>query len=362
MPALHAVILAGGSGTRFWPASRTRRPKQLLPLARGRSLIGATFDRLLGLVEPSRIWVITNPTQADGIREALPELLEDRLLVEPEARDTAPCVAFATARVEAEDPGATVVFLPADHLIEPVERFQALLARGAGIAAEHGALVTFGIRPRHPATGYGYVQPGRPVDDAEPRACFVDRFREKPDLDTARAYVATGRMLWNSGIFVWTHDGLATAMEAGAPALAERAATMLDAFRAGDVAAAEDAFRACPRISVDYAVLEQAPRVAVVEADLDWNDVGSFAALPSVAPADPAGNSTFLVHDARAVLLDAKNCVVYGDAPRTVALFGVEDLVVVQTEDAILVCPRERAEELKALQAELRNRGCEDLL
>jgi mannose-1-phosphate guanylyltransferase len=362
MSGLHAVIMAGGSGTRFWPASRTARPKQLLPLARGRALIEATFARLDGVVATDSIWVVTNREQAEGVRRALPQLRDDRLLVEPEARDTAPCVALAAAAVETADPGATMVVLPADHLIEPIERFQGLVRRGAAIAGDDRTLVTFGVRPHGPATGYGYIQPGRPLDDGAPRAYLVDRFREKPDLETAREYLATGRMLWNSGIFVWSYASILGAMRSGSPDLARQTVEMLAARRRGDAAGLEAAFRGCPRISIDYAVMERAQQVAVVEADIEWNDVGSFAALPTVAPPDADGNSTFLVHGARSVLVDAKDCVVYGDGPRTIALFGVEDLIVVQVDDAILVCPRSRAEELKALQPALRRKGCEDLL
>lgn len=362
MTDIHAVIMAGGSGTRFWPASRTTRPKQLLPLAGGRTLLEATVDRLRGVVDEDAVWVVTTAEQAQSVRGALPGLRADRVLVEPEARDTAPCVALAAAHVESVAPGAVMCVLPADHVIEPVEQFRQLLRRGAEIAADGETLVTFGVRPRRPATGYGYIQPGRPLDDGTPRAFVVDRFREKPDLETAREYLRAGRMLWNSGIFVWTRSAIQIAMTAGAPELARRAQEMLDAVRTGDGDAARQAFLACSRISIDYAVMERAPKVAVVEAELDWNDVGSFAALPTLAPADADGNSSFLVRGARAVLVDSNDCVVYGDGPRTVTLFGVEGLVVVQVDDAVLVCPKDRAEDLKALQPELRRNGCDDLL
>lgn len=363
MDDLHAVIMAGGSGTRFWPASRGSRPKQFLPLISGRTLIGATIDRLTGLVPPERIWVVTNATQAALLREVRPEFDPERILVEPEPRDTAPCIAFAAARIEARAPGAVLCLLPADHHVEPVDAFQRTVARAAALArADDELLVTIGLRPDRPATGYGYIEPGAPVDTDHPPAARVSRFREKPDRATAEQFLAGGRMLWNSGIFVWTTAALRAAMRSGNAELARQADAMLGAARDGRDADLERAFRATPKISVDYAVMERAPRVAVVEADFGWDDLGSFLALERLQRPDAGGNTCHEAGGARTLLHDSRRCVVYGDGPRTVALLGVEDLVVVQVPDAVLVCRRERAEDLKLLQHELRARGWEELL
>jgi mannose-1-phosphate guanylyltransferase len=358
----HAIIMAGGSGTRFWPASRKLRPKQFLPLARGRSLLEATIERARAVAGRERTWIVTNADQA----AALPAVVEDfpaaQVIVEPQARDTGPCVALAAARIDSREPGAVMAVMPADHLIEPLADFVALLARGASIAADGRTLVTFGIPPTGPATIYGYVERGARLDPQAPAAFRVARFREKPDLATAREYLASGRFLWNSGIFVWTARAILAAMDAGNAELAAAARAMLEAARAGDEPALERAFRAAPRISVDYAVMEKAPHAAVVQADLSWNDVGSFLNLAPVAPPDADGNVTLLHGAARALAHEARDCVVWAEGARTVALYGVRDLVVVAVDDAVLVCSKARADELKALVGRLEREGRADLL
>jgi mannose-1-phosphate guanylyltransferase len=358
---LHAVILAGGSGTRFWPASRTDRPKQLLPLAQGRTLLEATIDRVRGLVREDRVWVVTNPAQLANLRACIPEFPANRILVEPEPRDTAACVALAIAHLEAADPGAVIAVLPADHVIEPAERFRELLDRGAQLAREGRMLVTFGIRPTRPATSFGYIEPGDLLRGGT-GARSVVRFREKPDLETARQYVASGRFLWNSGIFVWTAASLLDAMAVGNAELEQRARDMMDAVRRGDRPTADAIFRRMPKTSIDYAVMERAPRVAVLEADVAWSDLGSFLALGSVVTPDPEGNVCVLAGGAGATLVGSENCIVYAEGPRTVALLGTHDLVCVLVHDAVLVCPRDRADDLKRLVQKLREQKRDDLL
>lgn len=360
--ALQVVILAGGSGTRFWPAGRRRRPKQLLPLAQGRSLLRATADRALPLCGAGALWVATSEDLATAIRAELPELPSERLIVEPEPRDTAPCAALAAAVVDAAVPGAPIAMLPSDHLIEPQDRFRAVLARGAELAAGGRTLVTFGIKPTFAATGYGWIDPGAAVDAGEPRAFRVQRFREKPDRVTAEAFLATGRMLWNSGMFVWTAAALRAAMARTAPALAAAAEAMARASSRGDRHGLLAAFRTTAPGSIDKAVMEGAPDVAVVEADLAWSDIGSFAALDAAFPPDAAGVVKSLHAGARVVTLDARDCVVHGEGPGLVALLGVEGLIVVRTKDAILVCRKDRAEDIRKLHALLGEHGCEDLL
>jgi mannose-1-phosphate guanylyltransferase len=359
---LHAVVMAGGSGTRFWPASRRRRPKQLLPLVGEKPLIAHTVARLQPLVREDRVWVVTNAEQHDGVRAALADHPAVRILIEPEARDTAPCVALAATAIEDRAPDATMVFVPADHLIEPEERFRALVERGAELAADDRSLVTFGIRPTFAATGYGYIEPSDRIDDEEPRAFRVRQFREKPDARTAEAFVSSGQMLWNSGIFVWRTKAIRAAMEHGAPELARCAAAMRDARARGDANGVDEAFRSAPRISIDFAVMERASHVVVVEADLRWHDLGSFLALGAVSPADADGNVHHLVHGATDLLLETRDCVVYADGPRTVALLGVSDLVVVELDDIVAICPRNRVGDLRQLRREFEQRGRDDLL
>ncbi len=362
MSALHVVVMAGGSGTRFWPASRSRRPKQFLPLARGEVLLAATLGRVRDLADQAHTWIVTNAAQAAAIPALLPGFPAAQVVVEPEARDTAPCVALATATIAARDPDATIVVMPADHVIEPAAAFVELLRRGAAIAADRRSLVTFGIRPDHPATGYGYIECGERADTALPAAFAARRFREKPDLATATSFLAAGGFLWNSGIFVWTAAAIRAAMLQCEPALGAACEAMIAAIASDDRAALAAAFATAPRRSIDFAVLERADRVVVVAADIAWNDVGSFPALAAVQPRDAAGNAFLGTHGAACIALDSRDNVVYGEGARTVALFGVEGLVVVAVGDAVLVCPKDRAADLKTLVDHLRATGRTDLL
>ena len=358
---LHAVIMAGGSGTRFWPASRRARPKQFLPLCRGRSLLQGTVDRMRDLTGIERTWIVTSAEQAASLPKVLDGFPEDHVIVEPEPRDTAPCIALAAAMIEAREPGATMAVMPADHLIEPVETFHQLLRRAAALTEADESLVTFGVEPTSAATRFGYIEPGTRVDEESPAAHQVTRFREKPDRASAEALVASGG-LWNSGIFVWTYRALTLAMEVADPALLQCTVAMLESTKAGDTAAVQAQFRMAPKTSVDFAVMEKAPRVVVVRAELSWNDLGSFLALDAVGETKPADSVAFTAAGAQTFLQDSSGCVVYGEGNRTISLFGATDLVVVAVDDAVLVCPKERAEDLKSLVEALRSAGRQDLL
>lgn len=359
MPTLHAIVMAGGSGTRFWPASRGERPKQVLPLANGLPLIAATIDRLKGLVAPEHTWIVTNAKQQEAIKRAIPQFSCDHIILEPAARDTAPCVALATATVAARDPDAAMVVMPADHLIEPTEEFQRMIRRGVDLATDDETLVTFGVKPTHAATGFGYIECGDPCDAKAPRACRALRFREKPDPETAQQFVDAG-MLWNSGIFVWTCRGVLAAMRASNPDLAACTEEMTTAIRTGEPVDA--AFGRSPRTSIDFAVLEHAPKITVVSATVDWNDIGDFGALTDVGTRDAEGNHSLLGGGATTIALESKGNIIYGEGPRAVCLFGVDDLVVVAVGDAVMVCPKERASDLRKLVEHLRNQGRDDLL
>ncbi len=361
MHSLHAVIMAGGSGTRFWPASRALRPKQFLPLAAGRPLIEATMTRLEGLVAPEHVWVATNKKQARSLARLLPNLRHDRLILEPEARDTAPCVALATATVGSRDAEATMIVLPADHLIEPTAEFQAMLRHGIELASDGETLVTFGIKPTFAATGFGYVECGAAVAGGK-GACHVARFREKPDRATAEQFVRQGNFLWNSGIFVWQVKAIRRAMALADKDLAAATDAMLLSLQKPEGRVKKSTFAQAPKKSIDFAVMEKADKAVVVPATVRWDDVGSFPALGSVQPPDAAGNVAVLAEGSSHIALDARDNIVYAEGPRTVATFGVSGLVVVAVGDAVLVCPRDKANDLKALVEHLRANGRDDLL
>jgi mannose-1-phosphate guanylyltransferase len=357
----HAVIMAGGSGTRLWPLSRADRPKQLLDVVSGpdgaHSLLAEAFDRVVNVVAPDCVWVCTARRYADQVRAALPQLRPDRLVLEPAARDTANAVGLAAALVEEADPGAELAVVSADHVIRPVERFAAALDTAfAALAARPTALVTLGIVPTAPATGFGYVRRGAPAEVAgvAEAACF----REKPDRVTAEAYLAAGDYLWNSGMFVWRArtvlDALAEHLPVTAAALERVVATPPGPERD---AVLDEVFPALPRISVDYALLEPAAarpgRVLVADLDASWLDVGSWPALGSTLERDEQGNAV----SGPAVVLDgARNIVLTDDPDHVIAVVGLHDSVVVHTRDVTMVCPITESERVKALLATVEDR------
>lgn len=359
----HAVIMAGGSGTRLWPLSRAARPKQLLDVVAdddgggAHSLLAEAFARLRAVLPAERIWVCTAARYGAPVRAALPELAADRLVLEPVARDTANAVGLAAALVAEADPDAELAVVSADHVLRPVERFAAGLDTAyRALAARPRALVTLGIAPTAPATGFGYVRRGAPTE--VPGAAEAAAFREKPDRATAQAYLDSGEYLWNSGMFVWRArtvlDALAEHLPESAAGLARVVAEPAGPRRTAVLA---EVFPTLPRISVDYAVLEPAAaepgRVLVVDLDVDWLDVGSWPALAGTLDRDAAGNAT----RGLAVLLDAERNVVLSDDPEhLVALVGVRDSVVVHTADVTLVCPIGDAERIKQLLAEVERR------
>src|SRR3954447_17310804 len=349
--------MAGGSGTRLWPLSRAERPKQLLDVVASdggaaHSLLVEAFDRLRAVLPAECIWVCTAARYGDQVAAALPELQADRLILEPEARDTANAVGLAAALVEDVDPGAELAVVSADHVIRPVERFAAVLETAYdALAVRPDALVTLGVTPTSPATGFGYVQRGAPTE--VPGVAEVASFREKPDRATAERYLASGEYLWNSGMFVWRAQTVLDALDDHLPATAEGLRRIVAAPRGvqRDAVLAE-VFPGLTKISVDYAVLEPAAaepgRVTVVDLDVDWLDVGSWPALAHTLSLDDAGNAT----RGLTVLLDSSGNVVLSDDPdHLVALVGVTDSVVVHTADVTMVCPVSAAERVKQLLA-----------
>ena len=348
MPERHVLVLAGGRGERFWPWSRPERPKQLLPLGRGgRSLLAATIDRALRVVPAERILVLTARDLVPAVREACPPGVE--VLGEPAARNTAPAIALAALMFRARSPHASFAVMPSDHLVDDVDAFAADLTRGFEAAERDPVLVTFGIRPSGPDTNFGYIQRGAKVAD---RLFRTAAFTEKPRREVAEAWFAAGDRLWNAGIFVWAADTFLRALQAARPALHEGVAALAPAIGTPDFEAAlARRFPALESISVDYAVLEQAPNVLVLEASFDWDDLGSWGAWARRQPRDARGN--VVVGDALAV--DCDRCVVVGEGG-TAAALGLADMVVVHVGGATLSCRMDQTEQVRRVGEALRAR------
>lgn len=349
---LWAVIMAGGRGERFWPVGRAARPKQFVDLFGGKPLVAHAVDRLRGLVPPERVLVVTSRDLVAATRKALPALPPGQILGEPCARDTAAACATATAWVRARGgDAATLAILTADHLIADAAGFRRVLADAAAFAARRPVLALVGIRPVRPATGYGYVELGAPCAGAGLPRGFrkVKRFVEKPNLGAAATYVASGRFVWNSGMFVWRAGTFLAALAAHAPRLAAAADRLAAAFAGPPralAAALDREYASLEKISVDYAVMEKADNLVAARGDFGWDDVGAWPSAGDHLPHDPDGNALA----GRVETLAAKGGVFVNAEPgHLLAVMGAEDLVVVHTADATLVCTREAAPGLKAL-------------
>jgi mannose-1-phosphate guanylyltransferase len=345
----HACIIAGGSGERFWPMSRASAPKHLLRLFSERTLLEDTVLRLKGVVADSNVWILTNKSQVPLIRRALPRFPRAQIVAEPSKRDTAPAAALATGLVRARDPAGVVALLPADALIKNRERFGEQLtqafrwAAGAGKGALSQNLFTFAVPATYAATGFGYLELGAPLATGADgsRLLRVKRFVEKPDTATARGYLRSKRYAWNAGIFVWGVGRFVHEVEASAP---ELAAFVKDFPKGNPARFLARRFHALPKTSVDYAVLEKASSVATVFAEFDWDDVGSWTALPKHHSSDESGN----VWRGSVVSVGTSNTIAVSNG-RVIALCGLKDLVVVETHDAVLVCHKDSVQDIKKL-------------
>lgn len=342
----YAVIMAGGIGTRFWPESRKARPKQFLRVFGDSTLIQNTVARLQGLIPPERCLVVTHERYVEETQQQLPALPKENVLAEPISRNTAPCIAYAAVKLLARDPEATMVVLPADHVIRNVERFHRVLETAIEKAQEPGALVTIGIEPTHPETGYGYLQFDGSLDEVSdnPSAYPVRTFAEKPDLPTAERFLDSGDFLWNSGMFIWRADTILDQMAQHLPDAHHAFAPLHQTVGSEDEPeAVHQAFAQSPSISIDYGVMERAENVHVVPGSFGWSDVGDWRAVYELSDKDKHGN----VLKGNTIVHDASRCYVQADSERLVVLIGIHDAVVVDTEDATLVCNRESTQQVK---------------
>ena len=354
MSSTHVVIIAGGAGTRFWPSGRRARPKQLLPIAGKRTMLAETLTRCAPLAPPERTWVVTNEVQAEATRRECPDLAADHVIAEPLLRNTAAAIGLAGVTVRRSDPDAVMVVLPADHVIKPQAVFEEVFLAAIQRARAADVLLTVGIKPTGPATGYGYIEGGDAVDTIGGIGVHrVLSFKEKPAAAAAAEFIASGRYFWNSGTFVWTVQALLDAFERHLPGHFEllRRIAETGEVRAEDYAGFES-------VPVDIGIMEKADNVEVIPAAFEWDDVGSWLAIDRLNPRDDAGNVVRGTH----VGIDTQNCIVICKGEHVIATVGIADMIVVHTPDATLICPKDRAEEVRRVVDRLQERDLEQFL
>ena len=350
---LKFVIRAGGVGTRLWPYSRQTRPKQFHAMAGDRTMLQQAVERIAPIAAVDDIYVSTGAGMEQLVCEQLPELPEDHLIVEPALRNTGPAVALECALLEARWPGCTIASLGSDHYIGKPEEFNRLLQAAAVATDEHPeTLFTVGVKPTRPETGYGYIGKGEVLCQIGTDTVYhVTEFTEKPEPDRARQYVDSGQYLWNSNMFVWKAQTVLDLFKRFAPQIHERAVPIGAAIGGDWRAVLEREYPHMPNVAVDNAIIEPAPNVATLEGDMNWGDIGSWAALTDVLDADAAGN----LLKGQIISIDARNSTVYGLPDKVVALVGVQDIVVIDTEDALLVMPKDQAQRVKEILERLQS-------
>ena len=346
MEHLNAVILAGGSGTRLWPLSTPSFPKQFLPLPNGKSMIQESLARVEGLISPGQTWVVTGHSMVQLVQEHLPSIPVSQILGEPVGRSTAAAIGWAAATIARRDPQAIMMVLTADHVITKIDVFNQSLRLAARLARQ-GYLVTLGIKPTGPETGYGYIRYAAPLSEGFDHQAFDgDRFVEKPDVAMAQAYLQDGHYVWNSGMFVWKVETILAALQKHLPELARKIDTIAESMgTAQERATLDELWPTLQTISIDYGVMEKANKVAVIPVDIGWNDVGNWEQYSSLFPADD--------HEVRCVGhhegLGSRNVFVYNNTNRQVFTIGLEDIVVVEMDDKTVICHKDEVQRVKEL-------------
>lgn len=358
---LYAVIMAGGVGTRLWPRSRAATPKQFLDLLGPRTMLQETVERIKPLIPLQRLLIVAGAEHTAEVQAQVPDLPSENIIVEPGPRGTAPCVGLAAIALWQRDRAASMAVFPADHRIADAAGFRQAIARAAQIA-QRDYLVTLGITPTRPHTGYGYIQRGASLDqEGNPPAFAVRRFIEKPDEATARQFLASGNYYWNAGIFVWRAATILAEVERLLPRLYAGLQEVGQAWHSPHRAAVlEQTWEQVPRTTIDYGVMEKAARVAVLPVEIGWDDVGDWATLSALLQADEAGN--VVRGSGHSLLPDTANTYVYTSVGRLVVAIGLQDFVVVDTPDALLVCPKDRAQAVRQVVERLTAEGLQEYL
>ena len=343
----HLVIMAGGVGSRFWPMSTPERPKQFIDVfGTGRTFIQMTVDRFRGIIDNENIWVVTSANYADIVHEQLPDIPISNILLEPCRRNTAPCIAYVSWRIKAKNPKANIVVAPSDHLVTDVVEFQRVINSALQFTSETDAIVTLGMNPTRPETGYGYIKADLLEASMRNKEIYrVDSFKEKPDLQTAKEYLKKKEFYWNSGIFVWSINTIVNALRIYAPEVNEIFEKLLPIYGTDkEQEVINQEFPKCENISVDYAILEKADEIFVFPADFGWSDVGTWGSLHTIAPADQYGNNA-IGNDIN--FYESKNCVVHTTQEKRVVIQGLDGYIVAEKDNTLLICKLEEEQRIK---------------
>jgi len=342
----YAVIMCGGSGSRFWPKSRKNFPKQFLKTVGDKTMIQLTVDRINSFLPLENIYMVTNKSHVQNIHNQLPEIDNRNILIEPLIKETAACIGYSAVKLLKHDKDAVMIVLPSDHYIQNEEEFMRTINQGLNIAQNKNCLVTMGIKPTRPETAYGYIETGKRVESLEEAAVYkVKRFNEKPNKEKAQEFIEKGTYLWNSGMFIWKASVLLEQYREFLPDMYEclmKISESVDTAREAEIV--EQEYMEIDGISIDYGILEKSNDVYVMETNFMWDDIGSWTALERYLEKDDNGNSK----NGIVKTLDSRNCILYGDK-RLIAAVGVEDLIVVETDDVILVCKKDRDQDIKQL-------------
>lgn len=347
----HIVIMAGGVGSRFWPLSTPECPKQFVDImGTGKSMIQMTVDRFLPLCPIEHIWVVTGECYVNTVKEHLPQLPNENILAEPVARNTAPCIAYACWKIQKKYPNANIVVTPSDAYIEDVEEFRRVVLSALTFTGKEKNIVTIGIQPTRPETGYGYIETSKRSPDLEDRrkVIGVSSFKEKPDLETAKGYLESGTYLWNAGIFMWNVNTITESLRRFAPALSKIMDKISDAlYTEREAAMVNEFFPLCEKISIDYAVMEKADYIYTITGDFGWSDVGTWGSLKALLPQDANGNAIVGKH---IHLHDCKNCIVHAPEMNSIVLSGMSDMIIAEHCGKLLFCPLQDEQKITAFE------------
>ena len=342
-----ALIMAGGIGTRFWPLSTKKKPKQFLNILGNRSMIQQTVDRISSQIEYKNIYVVTNFKQAELVKEHLPQLPEENIIAEPLGRNTAACIGLGAIILEQKYPlNETMLVLPADHYIGKSEKFLEIVSFASRFAQESKNLITFGIKPTFPATGYGYIEYGEKISDEKFPVFQVKKFKEKPNFETAKKFIANGNFSWNSGMFLWTFSSILDAFKKYMPDLFFHLKKLKKFWDKNDNSKIKEIYQNMESIPIDIGVMEKAENATVIPIDIDWNDIGSWQAVYDLMPKDENGNcftGNIISHNSK------NNYILSENKKKTIALAGVENLIIVDTKEALLICKKEKSQDVKKI-------------